>query len=86
MFLKESTNLSDGPFYSSHRQMGIKQPASQSARLLTESSSLMTDFQNKLLSKFFRGDLNVKKEKEEEEAAFDLESIPKFIAHKKNPD
>lgn len=30
VFLLESTNLSDGPFYSSHWQMGIKQPATQS--------------------------------------------------------
>lgn len=31
VFFKESTNLSDGPFHSSHWQMGIKQPANQSA-------------------------------------------------------
>lgn len=47
VFFKESTNLSDGPFYSSHRQMGIKQPANQSRCLMTEISSAMTDFQNK---------------------------------------
>lgn len=47
VFLLESTNLSDGPFYSSHRQMGIKQPATQSRCLMTEISSVMTDFQYK---------------------------------------
>lgn len=44
VFLKESTNPSDGPFYSSHRQMGIKQPANQSKCLMTEISSSMTWF------------------------------------------
>lgn len=43
VFLLESTNLGDGPFYSSHRQMGIKQPATQSRCLMTEISSVITD-------------------------------------------
>lgn len=51
VFFKESTNLSDGPFYSSHWQMGIKQPANQIRCLMTEMSSVMTDFKINPLSK-----------------------------------
>lgn len=46
-FFNESTNLSDGPFYSSHRQMGIKRPANHSRCLMTTISSVMRDFQNR---------------------------------------
>lgn len=38
-FFKESTNPSAGPFRSSHRQMGIKQPANQSRCLMTKMSA-----------------------------------------------
>ena len=78
-FFKESTNLSDGPFYSSHRQMGIKQPANQSKCLMTKMSSVMTDFQNKsfCLSRVLLWRFECKK------AAFDSNSVPKFLAQKK---
>lgn len=80
-FFKESTNLSDGPFYSSHRQMGIKQPANQSSCLMTKMSSVMTDFQNKpfCLSCALLWRFECKK------AAFDSNCIPKFLAQKTNP-
>lgn len=80
VFFKESTNLSDGPFYSSQRQMGIKQPANQSRCLMIEIFSVMTDFQNKPLciSSVLLWRFECKK------AAFDSNSIPKFLAQKKN--
>lgn len=79
-FFKESTNLSDGPFYSSHRQMGIKQPANQSRCLMTKMSSVMTDFQNKYfcLSSVLLWRFECKK------AAFESNSTPCFHTENKS--
>lgn len=61
-FFKESTNLSDGPFYSSHWQMGIKRPASHFRWLIIKIHLVITDLQNKPFARvvFFSGGLHIK--------------------------